>query len=70
MSMTEGELIEWLVPDGSHVQEGQEIYLLATDKVETVVEAPANGVIRHSASAGSVYEVGIVIGAIEAQEAP
>ena len=66
--MDEGELAEWLVPSGSRVEEGQSVYVLATDKVEMDVEAPASGILRHVGEAGRVYAVGTVIGRIEVNE--
>lgn len=65
VSMTEGTLIEWLVPDGTAVEQGQAIYRLETDKVENDVEAPASGVVRITGVEGEVYEVGAQIGVIE-----
>jgi pyruvate/2-oxoglutarate dehydrogenase complex dihydrolipoamide acyltransferase (E2) component len=65
VSMTEGTLIEWLVPDGTNVTEGQEIYRLETDKVENDVESPASGVIRITGVEGEIYAVGDSIGQIE-----
>lgn len=43
MSSTEGTLAEWLVADGSTVEEGQAIYSLETDKSVQEIEAPASG---------------------------
>ena len=63
--MEEGELAEWLVPSGSRVEEGQSVYVLATDKVEMEVEVPATGILHHLGEAGQVYAVGTVIGYIE-----
>jgi len=63
--MEEGELAEWLVPSGSRVEEGQSVYVLATDKVEMEVETPATGILHHVGEAGRVYAVGTVIGRIE-----
>lgn len=63
--MEEGELAEWLVPSGTHVEEGQNIYVLATDKVEMDVESPASGILHHVGEAGKVYAVGAMIGQIE-----
>ncbi len=63
--MEEGELTEWLVPTGSRVEEGQNIYVLATDKVEMDVESPASGVLHHVGEVGKVYAVGTVVGHIE-----
>lgn len=63
--MEEGELVEWLVPSGTRVEEGQSVYVLTTDKVEMDVEAPASGILHHVVEAGQVYAVGTVIGQID-----
>lgn len=63
--MEEGELAEWLVPSGSRVEEGQSVYVLATDKAEVDVEVPASGILHHVGEAGRVYQVGTVVGHIE-----
>ncbi len=63
--MEEGELAEWLVPSGARVEEGQSVYVLATDKVEMDVEVPASGILHHVGEAGEVYAVGTVVGRIE-----
>lgn len=63
--MEEGELADWLVPSGSRVEEGQRVYVLATDKVEMDVEAPASGTLHHVVEAGGIYAVGTVVGRIE-----
>jgi pyruvate/2-oxoglutarate dehydrogenase complex dihydrolipoamide acyltransferase (E2) component len=63
--MEEGELTEWLVPSGSRVEEGQSVYVLATDKVEMDVEASASGILHHVAEAGEVYAVGTVVGHVD-----
>ena len=63
--MDEGELTEWLVPSGTPVDEGQPVYVLATDKVEMDVEAPTSGILHHVGEAGQVYAVGTVVARIE-----
>ncbi|GAB2964727.1 lipoyl domain-containing protein [Amycolatopsis acidiphila] len=62
VSMTEGELVEWLVEDGAGVRAGDPVYLLATDKTETEIEAPVDGVLRIKAEPGETYPVGTVVG--------
>lgn len=64
MSMSEGTLAEWKVPDGSQVAEGDVIYVLETDKTARDIEAPASGTLVHKASEGETYECGTVIGEI------
>jgi pyruvate/2-oxoglutarate dehydrogenase complex dihydrolipoamide acyltransferase (E2) component len=65
MSMTEGELAEWLVEDGGRVEEGQPIYSVESDKSTQEIEAPIAGILRHAVPAGQTYQVGHMIGIIE-----
>jgi pyruvate/2-oxoglutarate dehydrogenase complex dihydrolipoamide acyltransferase (E2) component len=66
LATSEAGLVEWLVADGSPVTEGQALYVIETDKVETEVEAATGGVIHLGAEAGQVYPVGTEIASIEA----
>ena len=65
VSMTEGTLVEWLVDDGAHVQPGDVLYRLETDKVENDVESPVAGTVRRTGVEGETYEVGTQVGVIE-----
>ncbi len=65
VSMTEGTLVEWLVSDGDQVTEGQSLYVVETDKVESEVEATASGTVRIAGEEGETYAVGDSIGEIE-----
>jgi len=64
MSMTEGILAEWLVPDGQDVQVGDPIYTLETEKAAQEIESPAAGRLVHKLPAGATYDVGVEIGEI------
>jgi pyruvate/2-oxoglutarate dehydrogenase complex dihydrolipoamide acyltransferase (E2) component len=64
-AMTEGQITEWLAQDGAAVTEGQPLFTLEADKSANEVEAPATGTLRILQPAGSIYEVGTVIGMIE-----
>ena len=64
-AMTEGTIIEWVVPDGAAVVAGQVVYRLDTDKTELDVEAPVSGVLRITRAAGSTHPVGAEVGRIE-----
>lgn len=64
VTMTEGEITEWLVEDGESVTEGDPIYNLATDKTETEIEAPGTGIIEILGEVETTYEVGTVVGKI------
>jgi 2-oxoglutarate dehydrogenase E2 component (dihydrolipoamide succinyltransferase) len=67
MAATEGTFIEWLVADGQPVQEGDPLYTVGTDKVDSEVESPATGILRHGvAEPDADYPVGHVLAIIEA----
>jgi len=62
LTMTDGTIREWLVPDGASVQVGDPVLVIETDKVETEVEAREAGVLSISGVVGENYECGDVIG--------
>lgn len=64
MSMTEGTLAEWLVPDGTDVKEGDAIYSLETAKSVVEITAPASGKLVQRGAPGTTYDVGADIGEI------
>ena len=39
-------VLDWLVPNGAAVEEGQSVVVVETDKAETELEAPASGRIE------------------------
>lgn len=39
-------VLEWLVPDGADVEEGQSVVVVETEKAETELEAPTSGRIE------------------------
>ncbi len=65
LAVSEATLIEWLVEDGAVVSEGQPLYVVETEKVETEVEAAAGGVVHRLGEAGQTYPVGTEIATIE-----
>ena len=64
-AMSEGQVTEWLAEDGASVTEGQPLFTLEADKSANEVESPASGTLRILQPAGTIYEVGTVIGVIE-----
>jgi pyruvate/2-oxoglutarate dehydrogenase complex dihydrolipoamide acyltransferase (E2) component len=65
MTMSEGKIAAWEVAVGDHVTEGQPLAAITTDKVESDVEAPVDGVVEEIlVEAGSTVEVGTVIARI------
>ncbi|MDB5583894.1 MAG: dihydrolipoamide acyltransferase [Bradyrhizobium sp.] len=64
-SMNEGELVEWLVPDGGQAVEGEPLYALESDKSTNEIESPATGTLRIIAAIGETYEVGTLLAEID-----
>jgi pyruvate dehydrogenase E2 component (dihydrolipoamide acetyltransferase) len=62
LTMTEGTVREWSLPDGASVRKGDIVAVIETDKVESEVEAEADGVLQHVAAAGDELAVEMVIG--------
>ena len=57
-------LISWLVDDGDHVDEGDEIVELATSKVTFSIESDKTGYIKLMKQKGSSVKVGEEIAVI------
>jgi pyruvate/2-oxoglutarate dehydrogenase complex dihydrolipoamide acyltransferase (E2) component len=65
MTMSEGKIAAWEVAVGDRVTEGQPLAAITTDKVESDVEAPVDGVVEEIlVEAGATVEVGTVIARI------
>ncbi|OQP00390.1 2-oxo acid dehydrogenase subunit E2 [Geobacillus sp. 44B] len=65
MSMKEGTVVEWLKKKGDKVKKGESIAVISSDKIETDIEAPQDGVLLEIlAEQDETVEVGKVIGYI------
>ena len=64
VAVSEAELIDLLVADGQHVEEGTPIYVIATEKVEQEIEAGASGTVQWTGQIGTTYDIGAEIGVI------
>jgi pyruvate dehydrogenase E2 component (dihydrolipoamide acetyltransferase) len=65
MTMTEGQLVKWLVQVGEPVTIGQEILEIETEKIANVLEATAAGTLRRQlVTEQSVAMVGNLLGVI------
>ncbi len=64
LGITHVTFIRWLVDDGATVDDGEALYEVETDKVETEVPAPAAGRLHQRAEPGAEYAVGAEIGTI------
>jgi pyruvate/2-oxoglutarate dehydrogenase complex dihydrolipoamide acyltransferase (E2) component len=65
MEMTEGILSRWFIEDGTTVAKGEPIYEVETEKVESEIESPASGTLRHLAEPGITYQVGDLLGRLD-----
>jgi pyruvate/2-oxoglutarate dehydrogenase complex dihydrolipoamide acyltransferase (E2) component len=65
VAVSEAELVELLVEDGQHVEEGTPIYVVATEKVEQEIEAGASGTVVWTGEVGVTYDTGVQIGVIK-----
>ena len=66
MTMTEGMVEEWYVPDGGTVAKGELLYRLETEKINLDVDADATGIVKHGVAVGVTKQPGDVIGFIYA----
>jgi pyruvate/2-oxoglutarate dehydrogenase complex dihydrolipoamide acyltransferase (E2) component len=64
MSMSEGTIVEWLLPEGGEVKAGQSLYSIETEKTVVEVEAPEGGRVHHLVAAGTTLPVGAEIAEI------
>jgi pyruvate/2-oxoglutarate dehydrogenase complex dihydrolipoamide acyltransferase (E2) component len=64
-SMNEGQVAEWLAPDGGEVSAGQPLFVLESEKSSNEIEAPASGVLRILKPTNETFEVGTVLATIE-----
>ena len=65
VAISEATLVETLVDDGATVAEGEPLYVVETDKVDTEIAAGASGTVRWTGEIGTVYPIGTQIGVIE-----
>jgi pyruvate dehydrogenase E2 component (dihydrolipoamide acetyltransferase) len=69
LSMTEGQVIEWLKDVGETIEVGEEIVLLETSKIAGPVEAQVGGtLLRRIAAVDEVLPVGGLLGVVSVEE--
>jgi pyruvate/2-oxoglutarate dehydrogenase complex dihydrolipoamide acyltransferase (E2) component len=64
VAVSEAELVELLIGNGQHVEEGAPIYVIATEKAEQQIEAGASGTVHWTGQVGTTYDIGAEIGVI------
>jgi pyruvate dehydrogenase E2 component (dihydrolipoamide acetyltransferase) len=68
MTMTEGEVSEWMVGVGAQVSEGDVVCEVMTDKVDMEVESTVSGTLVEIVVESGVAEVGAPIAWVEGEE--
>ena len=64
VAVAEATLIETLVEDGQHVDEGDPLFVIETAKVETEVVAGVSGTVHWTGSVDTTYDIAAEIGVI------
>ena len=62
LTMESGTILEWLVDDGTEVEQGSAVLVIETDKVESEVEASGSGLLHIVGEKGTPYPCGETIG--------
>jgi pyruvate dehydrogenase E2 component (dihydrolipoamide acetyltransferase) len=69
LSMTEGTVVQWLVEEGTELENGDEVVEVESEKINNAVESPASGVLRRRvAQEGDEISVGGLLGVIAAPD--
>jgi pyruvate dehydrogenase E2 component (dihydrolipoamide acetyltransferase) len=70
LTMSEATIVRWLRTEGEHVEEGDPLVEVETEKANAEVPAPSAGVIAHVvANIGAVIPVGGVLALLEVSDA-
>ncbi|MDX8151964.1 multifunctional oxoglutarate decarboxylase/oxoglutarate dehydrogenase thiamine pyrophosphate-binding subunit/dihydrolipoyllysine-residue succinyltransferase subunit [Patulibacter brassicae] len=65
-SVAEGTVLEWLKQPGDSVEEGEDLVVISTDKVDAEIPAPASGILSAvHAQEGDTVQSGSVVGEID-----
>lgn len=64
VAVSEATLVEKLVDEGEQVSEGDPLFTIGTDKVETEVPAGASGTVFWSGDVDETYDIAAEIGVI------
>jgi len=67
LQMTEGTILEWLVPEGGAVTEGQPLFKMETDKLTITIDAPVSGtllkIVKEEGETVPITETIAIVGA-------
>ena len=66
VAISEATFVDVLVAEGQSVNEGDPLFVVETEKVETEIPAGASGTVHWTGEIGTVYDIGVEIGVIRA----
>ena len=66
IAISEATFVDVLVGEGQQVEEGDPLFVVETEKVETEIPAGASGAVHWTGEIGTVYDIGTEIGVIRA----
>ncbi|MCC6547037.1 2-oxoglutarate dehydrogenase complex dihydrolipoyllysine-residue succinyltransferase [Candidatus Sumerlaeota bacterium] len=69
-SISEVTIASWYKQDGEFVKKDEPLLEMETDKINTELNAPESGILRHGAKSGDVVAVGAIVGKIAPGAAP
>ena len=58
MDMASGKIVSWHVAEGKAVSKGEPLFDIETDKAAMEIEAPADGILHHTAAEGMEIPIG------------
>lgn len=58
MDMASGKIVSWHVAEGKAVTKGEPLFDIETDKAAMEIEAPADGILQHTAAEGMEIPIG------------
>lgn len=65
MTMQEGTINKWFKKDGEHIEKGDSMLEIATEKLTNEIEAPAAGIFHPLVAEGDIIPCGEVIAEID-----
>ncbi|MDX1971791.1 MAG: 2-oxoglutarate dehydrogenase complex dihydrolipoyllysine-residue succinyltransferase [Candidatus Sumerlaeia bacterium] len=68
-SISEGVLSRWVIPQGAHVNKGDTLFELGTDKANTDVPSPETGIVHHLVAEGAEVAIGSAVATIDTSAA-
>ncbi len=58
MTMIEGTILEWCKSDGEHIEKGENMLEIGTEKLSSTIEAPESGTLKIIAKVGDIIPCG------------